>query len=128
MTNHLITQQLVEQRRTTAMADARRHRLTTAGRDGAGTAAAAIPEPGSEAFRAWASDLAHDVAEHGLEHLERAAAAVCASARRRSVESTCVEIVGDRGQPPVARERALGHILMTLAAWSPTTATSTEVA
>ena len=125
MTNHLITQQLVDQRRTTAMADAQRHRLSMSGRRGTATAVTAIPEPGGDAFRSWAAELAHLVAEHGIEHAERSVADVCASARRRGLDTTCVEIVADLREPAVARERALGHILMTLASWSPATTVAT---
>ncbi|MET0460494.1 MAG: hypothetical protein ABW195_14680, partial [Ilumatobacteraceae bacterium] len=110
-------------------AAAARPRRGAMGRRRAAATTTAIPEPGSAAFRSWASDLAHDVAEHGLAGVERAVTDVCASACRRGLEATCVEIVADRTQPPVARERALGHILMTLASWSPTTiATSSDVA
>jgi hypothetical protein len=119
MTNHLITQQLIDQRRTSAIDDARRHRLAATARRGGDPTPTAIPEPGSPAFHAWASDLAHEVAEHGIDGVERAVADVCASARRRRLDATCVEIVADRREPPVARERALGHVLMSLAAWSP---------
>jgi len=130
MTNHLITEQLIDQRRTTAITDAHRHRLARTGRRGAGADTTAIPEPGSAAFRTWASELAHLVAERGIAAAEGPVADVCASARRRGLESTCVGIVADRAEPGVARERALGHILMTLASWSPTasTSTTTEVA
>ena len=124
MTNHLITQQLVDQHRTAAIADADRHRLVATGRRRTDAAAVAIPEPGSAAFRSWAADLAHAVAEDGLNAVERAVTDVCASACRRGLEATCVAIVADRAQPSVARERALGHILLTLASWSPTTASA----
>jgi len=128
MTNHLITEQLIDQRRTTAITDARQHRLARTGRRGAGADATAIPEPGSASFRTWASELAHDVAEHGIDSVEGAVADVCASARRRGLESTCVGILADRREPAVARERALGHVLVALASWSPTTTATSEVA
>ena len=128
MTNHLITQQLIDQRRTTAIADAQRHRLATIGRRAAASASAAIPEPGSAAFRSWASELAHHVAEHGIGSIEGPVADVCASARRRGLESTCVGILADRQEPAVARERALGHVLMTLSSWSPTATATSDVA
>ena len=51
--------------------------------------------------------------------LEGPVADVCASACRRGVEATCVGILADHAQPPVARERALGHVLMTLVAGPP---------
>jgi len=113
MTNQLSTQRNVEQGVATAIADGHRHRP--------------VPEPASDAFEAWASELGHLVADGGIETVERAVAAVCASARRRQLEPTCVDVLADRREPAVARERALGRVLTALNA-SRASAATIEVA
>ena len=113
MTNQLGTQRNVEQGVARAIADAHRYRL--------------VPESASDAFEAWASELGHLVADRGIETVERAVGAVCASARRRQLEPMCVDILADRGEPAVARERALGRVLTALNA-SRANAATIEVA
>lgn len=126
MTNQRSTQRLVEQGAATDIADTQGHRLRALVRRTAGSAHYLAAEPSSAAFETWASELGHLVPDRGIETVEPAIVAVCTSARRRRLEPTCVDILADRRQPAVARERALGRVLTALNA-SRTSAATIEV-
>ena len=76
---------------------------------------AAIPPPGSRAFAAWASDFGQRIADEGLARCERQARTIAMLARGCRLAPESVAVVVDRTQPVVARERAIGNLLVALA-------------
>ena len=58
-------------------------------------------------------DLAWAIARDGIEHHEAAVASAVALARSNGLDGALVELVADRAQPAVARERAFGRLGLT---------------
>jgi hypothetical protein len=73
------------------------------------------PDPGTDEFSAWAGRLAAFVAETGIGAVERPVARIVRLARRHGAPPGAVAVLADRSAPGVARERALGHVLVALA-------------
>ena len=74
----------------------------------------AVPTQGSLDFRRWADTLCHVAADDGIHRIEEEIAELVSIARRDRVAPGCTEIVADRSQPAVARERALGRVVTRL--------------
>lgn len=83
------------------------------------TAAAAHHRAARRGFDEFAAELGERVAADGVDGAAREIDAVVRLARRRCVGSSLAAIVADRAQPVVARERALGRLLATLASPAP---------
>src|SRR6478609_7139884 len=79
---------------------------------------AAIPPPGTTAFAVWAADFGERIAVDGVAAHEFRVRALVTLGRHVSGEAISATIAGDRTQPAVARERALGRLLVTLSATS----------
>jgi len=122
MTLHpILTMQLADDRRAALTAAAGRRRR-------AEPAPASIPSPGTAAFAAWAAAFGDLVADRGLDDLERQVGTLCRIARRHGASTTATAILADRQQPDVARHRALGLVLVALAAPVPMHSAATDVA
>ena len=72
------------------------------------------PVPYTDEFSAWAGRLAALVAEAGIGVAERPVARIVQLARRHGAPPGAVAVLADRGAPSVARERALGRVLVAL--------------
>ena len=117
----ILTMQLADDRRATLTAAAVRRRQLE-------TAPATIPPPGTSAFAAWAATFGDHVANDGLHGVERDVGALCRIARRHGVSATATSILADRQQPDVARQRALGLVLVALAATGAADGVASDVA
>jgi hypothetical protein len=84
------------------------------------------PTPYTEQFSAWAGRLAAFVAEAGVGAVERPVGRVVQLARRHGAPPGAVAVLADRGAPSVARERALGIVLVALSAVGQPTGTQLE--
>ncbi|WP_116995723.1 hypothetical protein [Desertimonas flava] len=73
------------------------------------------PTVGSPDFARWSGLLGAHVAEHGIATAERAVAAIVRIALRRGATTPALSVLGDREEPSVVRERALGMVLGELA-------------
>lgn len=72
------------------------------------------PAAGSAEFSVWAGRLAAFVAEAGIGAAERPVGRVVPLARRHGASPGAVAVLADRSAPSVARERALGLVLVAL--------------
>jgi hypothetical protein len=59
------------------------------------------------------------VADDGINRMEKEITELASIARHHRVAPGCTEIVADRNQPEVARERALGRLITALVALAP---------
>ncbi|MCB0999768.1 MAG: hypothetical protein R2713_09725 [Ilumatobacteraceae bacterium] len=59
----------------------------------------------------YLDQLAHLVAEHGVAAFEGDIARLVVRLRAHGLCSPLVTLLADRDAPPIARERALGHLL-----------------
>ena len=91
------------------------------------TITAAIPSPGTAGFAAWAADFGDRIATDGVVMHHRRVSTLATLARHLSVELVSAAVAADRTQPAVARERAVGRLLVALSA-TPCPASSQRVA
>lgn len=94
-----LTAQLAADHRFARRADANRRRTRRAAAE----------------FDQYAADVGERVAEVGIDQASTDVAALVALARERGTGAALAAIAADSSQPTVARERALGRLLVELA-------------
>jgi hypothetical protein len=74
---------------------------------------------GTTGFRAYLVRLGEDVATHGISRFEPEVSRLIRLSGRHGLASVSVDVLADRSEPSVARERALGRVMSFLAGAAP---------